>query len=169
MPTSRTNARIERWEATHPRFESLLSFADEQGEGVVLDRKTSYWHNGLPYTLVALVDDRMVGYLRFWTQQIGIDQDKPGLERDGTPVLEAKVVAIFVRPEVRRRGIGTSLKKAAMSWARDFGCYQIRERSDCRAEANHALNLSMGYGMQPAVHEGEGEASASFVMALATL
>lgn len=157
------NARIEQLVATHPSWETFIAFADERGEGSGLDAKTCEYHSG-PFTLVAYVGDKMVGYLRFWTQQIGIDEDKPGLERNGRPVHEAKVVAFFVRPEYRRRGIGRRLKQSAISWAGDLECYQVRERSCYSNIENHALNISMGFGMQPAVDEDEPDCSAYFML-----
>ena len=89
---------------------------------------------------------------------------KPGLERNGRPVHEAKVVAFFVRPEYRRRGIGRRLKQSAFSWAGDLECYQVRERSCYSNIENHTLNISMGFGMQPAVNEDEGDCSAYFML-----
>ena len=161
------NVRIERLESTHPSWQRFLSFADERGEGAGLNAKTCGYHSG-PFTLVALVRDQMVGYLRFWTQQIGIDEDKPGLERNDRPVLEAKVVAFFVKPRYRRRGIGRSLKQTAVSWARDLDCYQVRERSCYSNIENHALNVSLGFGIQPAVNEDEGDCSAYFMLPVNT-
>ena len=161
------DVRIERLESTHPSWQRFLAFADERGEGTGLDAKTCEYHSG-PFTLVAHVRDKMVGYLRFWTQQIGIDEDTPGLERNERPVLEAKVVAFFVKPQYRRPGIGRCLKQTAVSWARDLDCYQVRERSCYRNIENHALNMSLGFGIQPAVNEDESDCSASFMLPVNT-
>lgn len=117
-------------------------------EDLNLEEKAEEWHLGI-YTLVALEDAQIVGVLRFWTQVIGVDEDKPPLIVDGEPAVEAKIVTFYVLDEFRRRGIGRSLELAAVSWARDLGCYQVRTRSAYSRTGNHGLKASLGFGISP--------------------
>ena len=64
MPTARQDVRIERRDSSHPAWQELMAFADERDEGIGLDAKTCDYHNG-PFSLVALIEDEAVGYLRF--------------------------------------------------------------------------------------------------------
>jgi GNAT superfamily N-acetyltransferase len=117
-------------------------------EDLDLESKTGDWHLGT-YTLVALEDDEIAGVLRFWTQEIGVDEDKPAFVVDDQPAVEAKVVTFHVLERFRNQGMGASLDFAAARWARELGCYQLRERSAYDRVENHALKAQLGVGISP--------------------
>lgn len=163
---SRNHGRsvIERWTAAHPRWSELMSLPNV--EDLDLEPKTQDWHLGT-YTLVALVDGSIAGVLRFWTQQIGVDEDKPPYVVDGEPAVEAKIVTFHVLDEYRRRGLGRSLELAVVGWARELGCYQLRTRSAYTRRENHALKASLGFGISPGRNRPDGaEDTAFFVLPL---
>lgn len=146
MSTERSNTRIERWTSAHPRWPELMSLPDVRD--LDLESKVQDWHLGT-YTLVALVDDEIVGVLRFWTQVIGVDEDRPPLDVDGRPATEAKVVTLHVLDRLRRHGIGRALQLASVRWAQELGCYQVRSRSPYASTGNHAMKASLGFGISP--------------------
>lgn len=158
---------VARWDSSHPRWAELVQACNDLGHGAGLETKTADYHLGL-YTLMAFTPHEVVGFLRFWTQQIGVDEDRPPLFIEGEPVIEAKSVAFAVRPAFRCQGIGRRLQEAAIIWARELGCYQLRSRSLYSCRENHALKLSMGFAIQPAVQEAPNEPnpSAYFVLPL---
>ncbi len=154
---------VARWTPDHPRWSELLQACEDLDQGG-LEQKQNDDHLGF-YTVVAYTEDEVIGFLRFWTQQIGVDEEKPPLFANGAQVIEAKSVAFGVRPPFRRRGIVRRLQEAAISWARELGCYQLRSRSSYSCAENHALKLSMGFCIQPFVGE-ERDESAYFVLPL---
>ena len=146
MSTERSNTRIERWTSAHPRWPELMSLPDVRD--LDLESKVQDWHLGT-YTLVALVHDEVAGVLRFWTQVIGVDEDRPPLRVDGRPAIEAKVVTLHVVEQHRRQGIGRRLQLASVAWARELGCYQVRSRSPYTSVGNHGMKASLGFGISP--------------------
>lgn len=164
MSLNHSRRTIERWEAAHPRWSELIGLPDV--EDLDLEPKTQEWHLGT-YTLVALSDDEIAGVLRFWTQEIGVDEDKPPFLVLGERAVEAKVVTFHVLDEFRRRGIGRTLQLEAVKWARELGCYQIRTRSAYGRTENHGLKASLGFGISPGRNRPDGpEDTAFFVMPL---
>jgi len=155
---------IAHWDHSHPRWSELLQLSIDLGEGAGLEARMADYHLGL-YSVVAFTPDAVVGYFRFWTQQIGIDEDKPPFFLNGLPVIEAKSATFAVRPEYRRRGIGKRLQIEAIRWADELGCYQLRSRSPYSSAENHGLKLSMGFAIQPAV-QAEASPTAYFVLPL---
>ncbi|MGH2811627.1 MAG: GNAT family N-acetyltransferase [Actinomycetota bacterium] len=145
--------RLERWNSLHPRWSELMSLPNI--EDLHLEEKAEEWHLGI-YTLVALRETQITGVLRFWTQVIGVDEDKPPLIVDGEPAVEAKIVTFHVLDEFRRRGIGRSLELAAVGWARELGCYQVRTRSAYNRTGNHDLKASLGFGISPGRDRPDG-------------
>ena len=143
---------IARWDTSHPRWAELTKLFVDLDHGGDIEAKTVDYHLGL-YTLVAFTPAEVVGFLRFWTQEIGVDEDRPPFLVAGRPAVEAKSVAFAIRPEWRRRGIGRRLQEAAIEWARELTCYQLRSRSPYRCRENHSLKLSMGFAVQPALQE----------------
>ncbi len=156
--------QVARWDSSHPRWPDLLQTSIELGEGADLEAKMEDYHLGL-YSVVAFTPASVVGYLRFWTQQIGIDEDKPPCFLNGQSLFEAKAATFAVRPEYRRQGIGRRLQIEAIEWARELGCYQLRSRSPYSSAENHALKLSMGFAIQPAV-QAEATPTAYFMLPL---
>lgn len=164
MSTERSSGSIERWTSAHPRWPELMSLPDVRD--LDLEAKTQAWHLGT-YTLVALEDDEIAGVLRFWTQVIGLDEDRPPSIVDGRPAIEAKVVTLYVIGRYRRRGVGRRLQVAAVLWARELGCYQVRSRSSYDATGNHAMKGSLGFGVSPGRDRPDGaEQTAFFVLPL---
>jgi GNAT superfamily N-acetyltransferase len=164
MSTDQSSSVIERWTSAHPRWSELMSLPDV--EDLHLDEKVQEWHQGI-FTLVALEDDEIAGVLRFWTQVIGIDEDKPPFIVEGAPAVEAKVVTLHVFDRFRRRGIGRAMQLAAAEWARELGCYQLRSRSAYRRRENHGLKASLGFGISPGRDRHDGpEDTAFFILPL---
>lgn len=164
MSIDRSNSSIERWTSAHPRWSELMALPGV--EDLHLEEKVQEWHLGF-YTLVALEDDDIAGVLRFWTQVIGFDEDRPPLVVEGEPALEAKVVTFGVLDQFRERGIGRRLQLAAIEWARELGCYQVRSRSAYASAANHGLKASLGFGISPRRDRPDGpDATAFFVLPL---
>lgn len=159
MPARNGNTLIERWDQAHPRWTELMALPDV--EDLHIEDKAEEWHLGI-YTLVALVEDAIAGVLRFWTQQIGFDEDKPLFIVDGEPAIEAKIVTFHVLPTFRLRGIGRDLQVAAMVWARELGCYQVRSRSSYGHRENHALKASLGFGISPGRNRPDGPKDTAF-------
>lgn len=154
---------IERWGADHPRFAALreVASAEEQERNLTIELD---WHL-TSHVLVALTADAIVGFLRFVVQPIGPDNDQPPVRVGEKTLNEAKVLAFGVVGPARRRGIGTKLQHAALEWARELSCYQVRSYSDGTRRANHHLKLKLGYAVHPVVR-GEDKRGAYFVMPL---
>jgi len=106
------------------------------------------WHLE-KHTLVAVKSDRVVGFLRFAIQEIGPDADRPSLTVRGEPMREAYVLAFGVAEDYRRRGVGAALQKELIEHATTLGCHQVRSRGAGDRLANHALKLSLGFGVHP--------------------
>lgn len=164
MPATPSSAVVEHWTSEHPRWAELMSLPDV--EDLLLEEKVEPWHLGV-YTLVALEGTKIVGVLRFWTQVIGVDEDKPPYLVAGEPAVEAKVVTLHVLDSHRRRGVGSRLELAAVEWARELGCYQLRSRSPYRSAGNHGLKAALGFGISPGRNRPDGsEDTAFFVLPL---
>ncbi len=156
--------QIERWDQGHSRWPELMGL--EGIECLDIHTRMADWHLGI-YTLVALQEGAIAGVLRFWTQEIGIDEEKPPLLVDGKPAVEAKIVTFHVLEGHRRRGMGRALQLAAVRWARELGCYQIRSRSAYQRQGNHALKAGLGFGINPGRDRPDGsEDTAFFVLPL---
>lgn len=164
MSISRRKAVVERWTSAHPRWSELMSLPDV--EDLHLEDKVQEWHLGI-YTLVALTVGEIAGLLRFWTQVIGVDEDKPPFIVDGEPATEAKVVTLHVLDRFREGGVGRRLQLAAVEWARQLGCYQVRSRSKYARVGNHSLKASLGFGISPGRNNRDGpDDSAFFILPL---
>ncbi len=160
----KSRSKIERWDTSHERWFELMSLKDV--EDLDLETRTGYWHLGT-YTLVAINKEVIVGVLRFWTQEIGTDEDKLPFFVDGQPAVEAKIVAFHVLDEYRQQGIGRALQLAAVRWARELNCYQVRSRSSYNRRANHLLKASLGFGISPGRNSLDGpDDTAYFVLPL---
>lgn len=113
------------------------------------------WHLE-KHTLVAAKSDRVVGFLRFVVQEIGPDSDRPSLALRGEPMREAYVLAFGVDESHRRRGVGAALQSKLIEEATTLGCFQVRSRSAGDRAANHALKLSLGFGVHPTKDTDQG-------------
>ena len=108
---------------------------------------------------------RRVGFLMFVVWETGPhDRGHPVVARDGKSLTEAIIIALGVKPEHRRQGIGRAQQEYTLRRARALGCYQVRSVSGWSRQANHQLKLSMGLAVEPMERDG---ASLAFVMPLA--
>jgi GNAT superfamily N-acetyltransferase len=134
------NMNIEVWDSGSPRWEEFLAclkeIAPEQAPFVLGD-----YSRHLPCTLlVALDNQRVIGFLRFGIQEIGAEERQPSLG-----LTEAKIHAFAVRPECRRRGVGTALQIAAIDQARSLGCHQLASHSSYASAENLRIKLALGF------------------------
>ena len=106
------------------------------------------WHLEM-HILVAVAAGRPVGVLNFAVQEIGSDCNRPGMTQDGETLREAYVLAFGVAEDQRRHGVGTALQNELIRLATTLGCHQVRSRSAGNRLANHALKLSLGFGVHP--------------------
>ncbi len=70
---------------------------------------------------------------------------------DGSELHEMFVYTFAVDEDQRRRGVGQMLQLAALDLTRAAGCYQMRSWSSADHLANHALKISLGFSVHPAV------------------
>ncbi len=163
--TNPANAfQIERWDTAHSRWSELAAL--QAHTDLRLFPTLGDFHFGI-YTLVALVNDEVVGILRFWTQAIGVDEDQPIFQHNLNDAIEAKVIVLFVKETNRRAGIGTTLQFAAIKWAKGLGCYQLRSRSEYKLQSNHHLKAKLGFGISPGRHSKNAtDDTAYFVLPL---
>ena len=113
--------------------------------------------------LGAIEDGGVVGNLTLEEREIlmpategsgGID--RPVEDAEGESLRETFVMTFAVDEAYRRRGIGRALQEAALVWTRERGGVQMRSWSSLDKPKNHALKLSMGFAMHPAVHDAAG-------------
>jgi GNAT superfamily N-acetyltransferase len=137
----------------HASWYALLEVAPSIGEAIVRHLTLQADHFRTNHILVALLDEQPIGVLRFITQRLGEDEERPPIVFKGKTLIEAKVIAFGVVPKYRNQGIGRALQKAAMASAREKGCYQFRSRSWYKAKANYHLKISLGCGIQPSLQD----------------
>jgi len=150
---------VERWNNSHSRWTELMAFEDV--DHLNLESKAEDWHLGI-YTLVALFGRDIAGVLRFWTQEIGIDEDKPVSIVNEKPAIEAKIVTFHVLENYRQQGVGRALQLAAIRWARQLDCYQVRSRSAYVHSEYHSLQISLGLGISPGRNTTDGSRDTAF-------
>lgn len=157
---------IERWPLHTPRFDALRQVVASEQQTRLLTFEAE-WHRS-SHALVALRQAEIVGFLRFVVQEIGPDNDQPAVRYGGVALLEAKILAFGVVARARNQGVGGMLQRAALSWARELDCYQVRSHSAGENRANHHLKLGMGFAVHPVVR-GEDDGGAYFIMPLRPL
>jgi GNAT superfamily N-acetyltransferase len=152
-----TEFRIESWSEDDPRWAELVELFDtqEQLRWVLPDEKRLRPSSEV---LVAVADERPVGFLVFLVQEIGPPDNCPAFGQT-----EAKVVAFAVRAEYRRRGIGTALQRRALEVARQLDCYQLRSVTDVWRDENRQVKLALGFGVHPTVRRVEDEERPAYV------
>ncbi|MCY4110692.1 MAG: GNAT family N-acetyltransferase [Chloroflexi bacterium] len=136
------------------REQAARDLADAVGQAEYFAYEAE-WHLD-KHTLVAVKSDRVVGFLRFVVQEIGPDSDRASLTLRGEPMREAYVLAFGVADDQRRRGVGTALQNELIERAATLGCLQVRSRSAGDRAANHALKLSLGFGVHPTKDTDQG-------------
>jgi GNAT superfamily N-acetyltransferase len=145
--------QIEEWEPTHPRWSELQDAIKELGQSDWV-KFTAEFHTS-SHMIVASQNDHIVGFLRFVTQEIGADEERPSVTLGNKALIEAKILAFGVEVAHRRRGIGRALQEASLRRARELDCYQMRSHSSGDNVANHQLKLTMGFGVHPIVRGGD--------------
>jgi GNAT superfamily N-acetyltransferase len=153
----------ERWPSDHPRFDELRKVIEAEQQTHYLTFEAE-WHRS-SHVLVALYKTDNVGFLRFVVQEIGPDNEQPSVYLNGVALTEAKVLAFGVIEDARNRGIGRMLQQAAITWARELGCHQVRSHSAGKSQANHHLKLSMGFAVHPIIR-GDDVHGVYFIMPL---
>jgi len=153
---------IQEITPTQEAWERFLDFVKEQGEietnRILLDE--DYFLES--HILVAWNEHHPLGYLRYIHQRLGEGEDRPLVKFSDKVLVEVKVLAFYVLPGYRNRGIGRRLQLELIRRARESGCYQVRSRSRYSSEANHHLKISLGFGIQPSLEDD----SVYFVMKL---
>ena len=154
---------IEEWRESYPNWAELQRLIDdlEQTDWVSFHAD---WHMS-SHMLVALQSGRVVGYLRYVVQAIGVEEDEPAVTLRDQELTEGKVIAFGVKVERRRQGIGRRLQSRLIDECKAKRCFQIRSHSSPENQANHALKLSMGFAMHVLVRE-QGKAGAYFLLPL---
>lgn len=139
---------IIEWTSNHIRWQELRAVIEQEKQTTWLDF-TAEWHLS-SHILVAERDGAIVGFLRFTVQAIGAEDDLPDIlpiSSEGRLYTEAKILAFGVPEVYRRQGIGRALQEAAIRFAYDLGCWQIRSFSDTGYDANYQVKLSLGYAV----------------------
>jgi GNAT superfamily N-acetyltransferase len=156
---------IAEWNESHPRWKEFLQCLETVAPDQVPFVSGHYYRQYSSYSFVVLVNDQVVGVLRFAVQPIGPEAHCPSLSLDNVQLTEAKIHAFAVCPDYRNQGIGTLLQKQAIGRARELGCYQVASYSSYDRAANYHLKLSLGFAVQPEVH-GDNEQGSYFLMPL---
>ena len=140
-------------EPDHKIWKALLEVAPSIGEAIVRQLTMELDWAKSNHILVAISDGQPVGVLRFVTQRLGEDEERPPIVFKGETLVEGKVISFGVVPEARNQGIGRALQERAVELAREKGCYQLRSRSWYHSQANFHLKISMGSGIQPSLKD----------------
>jgi len=138
---------IEEWLPTHPRWSEFVACVDSEGQTRWVFNE--HFEQFPRYFLVALQENQVVGFLMFFLQPIGPENDCPPLHINGAWLIEAKIIGFAVKRASRRLGMGQALQEYAIRRARELGCYQVRSHSDSRNVANYQLKLRMGFAAVP--------------------
>lgn len=154
---------IERWLSGHPRFNELREVIEAEQQTRYLTFEAEWHHSS--HVLVALHEADVVGFLRFIEQKIGPDNEQPSVHLGGIALTEAKILAFGVIERARNRSVSRLLQQAALEWAYELGCYQVRSHSEGKNSANHHLKLSMGFAVHPTIR-GDDDRGAYFIMPL---
>lgn len=139
---------IELWQDDHPRWPALSAYV------VALENNVYAMSDDDPvpfFAAVALDGERQfVGYHVCLVQPIGPEMYVPTItDRDGQPLLEAKVRALRVEETYRSQGIGTRLQQATLAHATKIGCFQMRSRSAIDKVENYSIKIKLGFAGHP--------------------
>lgn len=138
---------INTWDDNHPNWNDLKTIIEDIGQTDWVNFHAD-WH--LKSTiLVAEIQNKPVGFLRYVIQNIGAEEDLPAIEFENQILKESKILAFGVLASHHRQGIGRSLQQRLIKGSHIAGCYQIRSHSSIGNSANHRLKISMGYGIHP--------------------
>ena len=153
---------IDELTTDDPDWHQLVQVMDEVGQkGAAF---STHFMRFARHFIVAREGEEIVGYLMFVVWQIGPhDRHQPAVRHEDEALTEAKIIAFGVKEGSRRKGIGRALQEHTLRLARGLGCYQVRSVSHHTRQANHALKLSMGFGVEPMERK---KPSLAFVMPL---
>jgi len=154
---------IEEWLPTHPRWSEFVACVDSEGQTRWVFN--DHFEQFPRYFLVALQENQVVGFLMFFLQPIGPENDCPPLHINGAWLIEAKIIGFGVKRSSRRLGMGQALQEYAIRRARELGCYQVRSHSDSRHVAHYQLKLRMGFAAVP-INRGDDDKGMFFIMPL---
>ncbi|WP_416840574.1 GNAT family N-acetyltransferase [Haloferax sp. DFSO52] len=115
-------------------YDALAEDVDVRAEA--LDYRRTQLDDDETQTFVAVSDDELVGYTT-----VAYSESPPVFARDSG----AKVKDLYVAPEARGEGLGTSLLERAHEWGRDRGCARISLSVHARNDAARSCYESMGY------------------------
>lgn len=166
---------IQRVTPENPLWSSMVSFLHRVNEARWVLDKQDFPQDGILF-LAAAADGEVVGGLTLKQQDIIVpatewsgNEAHPLTGPDGGVLREAFVQTFHIDEAHQRQGYGRALQAAALEWARELGCYQMRSWSSLDRPANYALKLGMGFAAAPAICEtGSGKkiSGVYFVMKL---
>jgi GNAT superfamily N-acetyltransferase len=154
---------IEEWLSLNLRIDEAIALVEQLGQSDWV-AFSAEWHLS-SHMLVALSNNRVVGFLRYVVQEIGVEEDQAPFCLNSETLREAKVIAFGVVPEWRRKGIGRALQNRLISDSKSKGLYQIRSHSSEKNTENHYLKASLGFGIQP-LPVGQGKEGYYFILPL---
>jgi len=155
--------RIEEWQPGYSVYGQLTALIAQLDQTRWVEFVAD-WHLS-SHMLLAFKADKLVGFLRYVIQNIGIEEDQPPFTLRGEILREAKVIAFGVTPEERRQGIGRALQERLIEDGRKAGLYQIRSHSSEKSPENYLLKASMGFAIHP-LPAGKGKDGAYFILPL---
>ena len=154
---------IEEWLPSHPRWSELVACIDSENQARLVFN--DYFDQFPRYFLVALQENQVVGFLMFFLQPIGPEEDCAPLHIHGSWLIEAKIVGFAVRRAHRRQGIGQGLQEQVIRRGRELGCYQLRAYSESHNVADYQLKLRLGFAAVPE-SQPDGKKGIQFIMPL---
>ncbi len=154
---------IEEWEPDHPLYGQVTALIEQLDQSSWVEFVAD-WHLS-SHMLVAYKTSKVVGFLRYVIQNIGVEEDQLPFTLNGETLREAKVIAFGVPLEERRKGIGRALQERLIKDSRKAGLFQIRSYSSEQNPQNHLLKASMGFAIDP-LPVGRGKDGAYFILPL---
>lgn len=155
--------RVDPCHRGSPCWSRVQAVVDEldQGDWVAFGAD---WHRE-DHVLAAFAGEEIIGFLRFVVQPVGSDAGASPVVIRGREMLEAKILALGVLPQWRRRGVGTMLQRRAIDMAIHRGCHQIRSHDRGGEQVDHQLKLALGSAVHP-VRRGADRDGVYFVLPL---
>jgi GNAT superfamily N-acetyltransferase len=108
----------------------------------------------------------IVGFIHLIVHVIGPDDGLPAIFHCETQLVQGKIMAIFVSPEYRNRGIGRDMIHHTLRLAKALNCYQLGAFSfSDRVEVQH-LMLNIGFSVRPEFRQNGQTNGLYFLMPL---
>lgn len=140
---------IERVDHHDARWPALMDLVQEAGQYEDFTYRAD-WYTG-NHIIAARDDQQWIGFLRFITQPIGVEEAREPVVFQKKVLIEARNLVIWVKEPWRRQGVGTALRQYAFKHACQLGCYQIRSLIEGANLEHHLRKLIQGYGIPPVV------------------